>query len=84
MSETPASYTAGLGHSWHDDDRLTPREYDVLALVAEGADRREIARRLYLGRGTVAGHLHHIFQKLRARNQAHAVALAYRRGWLAS
>jgi DNA-binding NarL/FixJ family response regulator len=65
----------GLGGASH----LTPREGEVYALLAEGLDQREIARRLFITPKTVATHIEHILAKLGVRSRAHAVALAYRR-----
>lgn len=61
-------------------EELTGREKDVLALVAGGADNREIAERLYLAPGTVKRHIHNILTKLRARSRAEAAAYAIREG----
>jgi DNA-binding CsgD family transcriptional regulator len=58
--------------------RLTKREREVLALLAEGLDPREIATRLVLSRKTVATHLEHVLCKLGVHTQAQAVAAAYR------
>ncbi|MEN3310683.1 MAG: two-component system, OmpR family, alkaline phosphatase synthesis response regulator PhoP [Actinomycetota bacterium] len=58
--------------------RLTKREREVLALLAEGLDPREIATRLVLSRKTVATHLEHVLYKLGVHTQAQAVAAAYR------
>jgi DNA-binding NarL/FixJ family response regulator len=59
-------------------DRLTPREREVLALVAEGFQNKHIAERLDLSEHTVKLHLHHVISKLGARNRTDA-ALRYRR-----
>ena len=45
-------------------DELTPREREVLALMAEGLTDRGIAQRLYVTPKTVETHVRHIFQKL--------------------
>jgi DNA-binding NarL/FixJ family response regulator len=45
-------------------DKLTDRERDVLALIAEGRSNKAICDRLYLSPKTVEGHVKHIFQKL--------------------
>jgi DNA-binding NarL/FixJ family response regulator len=58
--------------------RLTPREHEVLALVAEGLQNKHIAERLALSEHTVKLHLHHVISKLGARNRTDA-ALRYRR-----
>jgi DNA-binding NarL/FixJ family response regulator len=59
-------------------DKLTPRENEVLALVAEGFQNKHIAERLDLSEHTVKLHLHHVISKLGARNRTDA-ALGYRR-----
>jgi len=61
-------------------DDLTPREHQVLELVAEGATNKEIAASLYLSEHTVNFHMKNIFSKLHLRNRAQAVAYAIRTG----
>lgn len=63
-------------------DRLTGREQEVLRLVAAGASSREVSRHLGISEATVRSHVHHILTKLHARDRAHAVSVAYRRGFL--
>jgi DNA-binding NarL/FixJ family response regulator len=58
--------------------RLTPREMEVLRLLAHGLGQDEIARQLFISRKTVATHIEHVLQKLGVRTRAQAVALAYR------
>jgi NarL family two-component system response regulator LiaR len=59
---------------------LTPRETDVLTLIAGGIGNVEIAERLHLGLGTVKGHVADILAKLSASDRAQAAVTAYRRG----
>ena len=53
---------------------LTPREREILDLVAEGNSNAEIAARLWLSTGTVRIHLQHIYEKLGVGNRTAAVA----------
>ena len=61
---------------------LTPRELEVLRLVADGIGNQEIADRLHFGLGTVKGHIRDILEKLAATDRAHAAVTAFRRGLL--
>lgn len=62
------------------ENELTPREREVLQLVAAGATNREAAKALYLSRHTVNFHMKNILHKLHLRNRAQAVAYAVRTG----
>lgn len=62
------------------EDALTPRERDVLQLVAEGATNREIAAALFVSENTVNFHMKNILRKLHVKNRAQAAAYAVRRG----
>ncbi len=61
-------------------DLLTPREVEVLRLVAAGLSNRQIARRLVVTEATVKTHINHIFAKAGIRDRAQAVRYAYRLG----
>ncbi|MEA2514462.1 MAG: hypothetical protein QOJ59_3949, partial [Thermomicrobiales bacterium] len=64
------------------DPFLTPREVEVLRLVADGRSDREIADALFIGTGTVRTHLMHAFGKLGVGSRTAAVAAARRLGVL--
>jgi DNA-binding CsgD family transcriptional regulator len=62
------------------DVALTPRELDVLALIAEGASNKAIARRLAISIHTVKFHIASLLDKLDAQGRAEAVAQGARLG----
>ncbi|MFI7668843.1 response regulator [Nocardia sp. NPDC049526] len=64
------------------DTTLSPREIEVLRLVADGSSNREIAKELFLSETTVKSHLVHIYAKLGVRSRTSAVARAREQGTL--
>jgi len=65
----------------HDPDELTPRESDVLRLIAEGKSNREIARVLFVSEATVKTHVNRIFAKTGSRDRTQAIRYAYTHGY---
>jgi two-component system, NarL family, nitrate/nitrite response regulator NarL len=81
----PSDLQAGLAEQIRardqaDRQRLTPREREVLALIANGASAPQIGRQLHLSTGTVKTHLLHLYEKLGVSDRAAAVAEAMRNG----
>jgi DNA-binding NarL/FixJ family response regulator len=76
----PAATLAGLIAGSEDDtqllDRLTPREHEILRLLAEGLDNRGIAVRLGIGYVTVRSHLRSLSSKLNAHSKLEVLARA--------
>lgn len=62
------------------DDGLSPREIDVLRLIAAGNSNKLIADQLSIGEATAKSHVANILSKLGANDRAHAVTIALRRG----
>jgi two-component system nitrate/nitrite response regulator NarL len=63
-----------------DTPALTPREQEILHLIAAGKSLPEIAKELFLGVTTVKTHVQHLYEKLGVSDRAAAVASAMRRG----
>jgi len=74
----PAAAPAGPATA---DDDLTPREAEVLRLIAAGKSNLEIARALFVSEATVKTHVNRIFAKTGSRDRGQAVHYAYTRGY---
>jgi DNA-binding NarL/FixJ family response regulator len=64
----------------NDNEKLTPRELEVLCLLATGYTNKEIAGELFISEKTVKSHLNSIFKKLNLTRRIQAVLYAIRRG----
>jgi DNA-binding NarL/FixJ family response regulator len=60
--------------------QLSPREFDVLALLAQGLDNNSIARELMLSPKTVRNHVSNVFAKINVTDRAQAIVLAHQHG----
>ena len=69
------------GAGSREADDLTPREAEVLRLIAEGQSNREIARTLFVSEATVKTHVNRIFAKTASRDRAQAIRYAYTHGY---
>ena len=63
-------------HLENNFNELTPREHEVLNLLAKGQSNQEIATNLVIEVGTVKNHVHNIFRKLDIHERQHAAAIA--------
>jgi DNA-binding NarL/FixJ family response regulator len=77
---TNAATAATAAESEPADD-LSPREADVLRLIAAGHSNREIAKKLFVGEATVKSHINRIFTKTGCRDRAQAVQYAFTHGY---
>lgn len=73
-------YIESLNSSHPYKVKLSPRELEVLSLVAEGLKREKIASRLFLSEGTVKTHLKNIYQKLEVSGKVSAIKVAQLQG----
>ena len=66
--------------AWHGPTELTPREVEVLALLAQGLTNGQIGKQLYISTKTVSVHVSNLLAKLGASGRTEAAAIARRRG----
>ena len=76
LIERYAARDAPSGHH-RDLSELTPREADVLRLIARGLGNHEIGQKLFVSEATVKTHVAHILDKLQVENRVQAVVVAY-------
>jgi predicted ATPase/DNA-binding CsgD family transcriptional regulator len=80
MLKEAETVTRHRGQETGSDDDLTPREIEVLRLLAAGYTDREIGDALFISHRTANAHVAHIFDKLAVHSRAEAAAEAVRRG----
>lgn len=78
----PRGVSAGPDETSTTADHLTPREQQVLELVAQGRTNRQVASQLFISEKTVSVHMSNILAKVGAGGRTEAVAIARRRGLL--
>lgn len=61
---------------------LSPRQSEIIAMIAEGLSNDEIAAKLFISENTAKQHIGDVYVRLGARNRAHAVHLAHEAGAL--
>jgi DNA-binding CsgD family transcriptional regulator len=80
---TEAGPEGGAAAAAGEEDRLTPRESEVLRLLGQGYSNRRIGRALGISEHTVRAHLQTVFRKLGAEHRTDAVLIALRAGLIA-
>ncbi|MBF8983536.1 response regulator transcription factor [Lutibacter sp. B2] len=65
-------------HTVNKKDNLTKREYEVLVLIADGKNNREIADDLFISEKTVKNHVSNIFKKIKVSDRTQAAIYAYK------
>ena len=81
LRRSGAALATGNGSGTRNGEvRLSPREREILALLADGKSQAQIATSLVISSKTVATHIQHLLSKLGVHSRAQAVAMAYRLG----
>jgi DNA-binding NarL/FixJ family response regulator len=73
----PPSNTLEVSENW---DKLTPREQDIIVLIAQGASNREIARELFIAEKTVKNRITSILSQLNLRDRTQLAIVALQKG----
>jgi len=79
FSEIAKHVVSGGGSNDHDGVRMTPREREVINLIAEGLSNKAIGKRLHISVHTVKSHLRNIMEKLTLNSRLQIAAYAHRR-----
>jgi DNA-binding NarL/FixJ family response regulator len=82
-TEAPGAAESPAEPDATDNFGLTPREREVLRLVADGFSNNQIAQQLFISRATASVHVSNILSKLGVATRVQAAALAHRRGLVA-
>lgn len=80
MLRTPATPPPEPSPEQPSGEALTPREIDVVRLVADGLSNKQVARKLFVSEATVKTHLNHVLAKLDVEGRPGLVAWAWRHG----
>lgn len=80
MVQQPAANTAGNGNTGEDLFQLSEREKEILQLLSQGLDYKEIAAKTFISPNTVKKHTISIYQKLHVNSKAQALRIAYTKG----
>lgn len=81
LRDGPARPRPIAGAQVAEGTQLTPREAEILGLVANGMSNKEIANQLVITEGTVKNHVHNSLEKLHLTNRVQAAAFAVRQGY---
>jgi DNA-binding CsgD family transcriptional regulator len=82
VREVPAAVSFAVNAESIERFGMTPRELEILQLIAEGLSNREISERLFVSENTVKTHSARLFSKLNARRRTQAVQIAKEAGVL--
>lgn len=76
-----SDYIRLTNNNTRPDDILTEREWEILELIVEGKQTKEMGDLLYISSKTVANHISSIYRKLNVRDRVGAVIFAVKEGW---